>query len=83
MLYEVITIVAAGVVYVIDGEGMVTATSAADGDRRWEAELAPEGEDGEDGFGGGLAYADGVVYAATGFGEVVVAARTGAPGAVV
>ena len=64
-------IVANGLIYVIDGEGVVTATSASDGSRRWEADLAPEGEGGEDGFGGGVAYADGVVFAATGFGEVV------------
>lgn len=64
-------IVAGGSVFVIDGEGLVTASSTTDGKQRWEAELAPEGEDGEDGFGGGVAYANGVVFAATGFGEVV------------
>jgi len=69
-------IVAGGVVYTIDGEGLVTATSAADGSRRWEADLAPENEGSEDGFGGGLAYADGVVFASTGFGEVVALSAT-------
>ncbi len=64
-------IVAGGSVFVIDGESVVTATSTTNGKRRWEVELAPEGEDGEDGFGGGVAYANGVVFASTGFGEVV------------
>lgn len=64
-------IVAEGLVFVIDGEATVTATSTTDGGRRWEADLAPEGESGQDGFGGGLAYSDGVVFASTGFGEIV------------
>ena len=64
-------IVAEGRVYTLDGASQVSAFNASSGAVAWRASLAPEGEDGEDGFGGGLAYAAGRIYAATGFGEVI------------
>ncbi len=58
-------------VYTIDTEGTVRAFSQGSGNTLWERELVPEGEDEEAGFGGGLAIADGKLFAATGFGTVV------------
>lgn len=64
-------IVAAGSVFMLDAAAQVTAFDASTGARKWRADLSPEGEDGDDGFGGGLAYADGKVFATTGFGEAL------------
>lgn len=70
-------IVAEGKVFAMDAEAGVTAVDAAGGGTLWEVDLTPEGEDGG-GFGGGLAYDDGRLFAATGFGEVVALdAKTG------
>lgn len=72
-------IVAEGLVYALDAAATVSAFDAGSGRLVWRAEVAPEGEDPEDGFGGGLAFLDGRVFAATGFGEVVaLGARDGA-----
>jgi outer membrane protein assembly factor BamB len=67
-------VVSGGVVYTLDAETDVVATDAASGRRVWSVSAAPEAESGADGFGGGLAVADGRVFAATGFGEVVALA---------
>lgn len=58
-------------IFAIDAEGRVSAFSASTGSRLWRADLAPENEKGEEGYGGGLAADDGRVYAVTGFGTVV------------
>jgi outer membrane protein assembly factor BamB len=72
-------IVANGLVYTLDAAATVSAFDAGSGREIWRASVAPEGEDPEDGFGGGLAWLDGRVFAATGFGEVVaLGARDGA-----
>ena len=64
-------VVAGGLVFTLDAASQVSAFDAANGDLRWRSEIAPEGEDGEEGFGGGLAIEGGVVFATTGFGEVL------------
>jgi outer membrane protein assembly factor BamB len=64
-------VIAGNRVYTIDTEGTVRAFSKSSGNELWERELVPEGEDEEAGFGGGLAIADGKLFAATGFGTVV------------
>lgn len=61
----------AGRVYVLDAAAQVSAFDASTGSVAWRTDLAPEGEDGADGFGGGLAAAGELVFATTGFGEVV------------
>jgi outer membrane protein assembly factor BamB len=72
-------IVADGLVYTLDAAATVTAFDAGSGRQIWRVSVAPEGEDPEDGFGGGLAWLDGRVFAATGFGEVIaLGARDGA-----
>lgn len=69
-------IVSGGLVLVLDAEATVRAFDAQSGTLRWESDLAPEGEDGEEGFGGGLAADGGTVYAATGFGEVLALSQS-------
>lgn len=64
-------IVVNGVVYVLDAESNAGAFSASDGSERWRVSLAPEGESGDEGFGGGLAGDGRQVYATTGFGELL------------
>lgn len=60
-----------GRVYALDAAAEVTALSLNGGSRIWQTDLTPEGEDGRDGFGGGLALAGDFLIATTGFGEVV------------
>ncbi|MEM6945907.1 MAG: PQQ-binding-like beta-propeller repeat protein [Pseudomonadota bacterium] len=64
-------VVADGTVFTLDAEAEARAFDADDGREIWRRPLAPEGEDGEEGFGGGLAFMGDRVYAATGFGEIL------------
>ena len=67
-------IVVGGRVFAMDAGAHVTAFDAGSGSQAWRTDLAPEGEDGEDGFGGGLAADAGRIFATTGFGEVLAIA---------
>ncbi|MGB0670549.1 MAG: PQQ-binding-like beta-propeller repeat protein [Rhodospirillales bacterium] len=63
-------IVANGRIYAMDVETVVSAFDEQTGDLLWETELTPDNE--EDGhIGGGLAYEDGRLFVATGFGEAI------------
>lgn len=64
-------------VYALDAGGKISAVAADTGREVWRVDPTPEDED--EGFGGGLAYADGVLYFAAGFAELV--ALDGATGA--
>ncbi len=64
-------IVVGGRVYVMDASARVRAYEASGGAAVWTADLAPEGEDGDEGFGGGLAAEGGQIFATTGFGEIL------------
>jgi outer membrane protein assembly factor BamB len=64
-------VVAGGRVFVLDSETTVHALDLASGRLEWERELLPEYEEDEASLGGGVAYADGLVFAATAFGQVV------------
>ncbi|MEM6744687.1 MAG: PQQ-binding-like beta-propeller repeat protein [Pseudomonadota bacterium] len=64
-------VIAEGRVHVRDGRAGVLSFDAASGRRLWEADLTPEDDEREDGFGGGVAVLDGRLFATTGFGEVV------------
>jgi len=64
-------IVVGGNIYTLDAAATVTSFSAGSGARRWQVSLAPGGENGKEGFGGGLAAEGSTIYAATGFGEVL------------
>ncbi|MEL6266044.1 MAG: PQQ-binding-like beta-propeller repeat protein [Pseudomonadota bacterium] len=63
-------VVAGGRIYTLDAASTVTAVGTS-GSVAWQTELVPEGEEGSEGFGGGLAWFDGALYATTGFGEVL------------
>jgi len=63
-------IVHGGKVFALDREGRVTAFSM-NGGTVWKADLAPETEKANGGFGGGLAAEGEKIYVATGFGTVV------------
>jgi outer membrane protein assembly factor BamB len=62
-------IVAGGVVYAMDAGGQLTAVTRA-GQVAWTRSLVPAGQVPDAGPGGGLAFAGGVLYVTTGFGEV-------------
>ena len=64
-------IVVGNSVYTLDAETVLSAFDAGSGALRWRVSLAPEGEDGDEGFGGGLAASGGRIFAATGFGEIL------------
>ena len=65
-------IVADGRVYTLDAAGRVSAFALTGGSAVWRANLTPEKEKAEKGYGGGIAADMGRIYAATGFGTVVV-----------
>ena len=71
-------VVGGGLVFALDSTGELSAVTT-DGRLAWRTELAPPGERGESGFGGGVAYAGGTAFVTTGYGEVLaVDAATGA-----
>ncbi|WP_029007079.1 PQQ-binding-like beta-propeller repeat protein [Azospirillum halopraeferens] len=63
-------VVAGGRIYAMDAESNVSALDAQTGRSLWQVGTRPERERG-DATGGGVAAADGRVFAATGFGEVL------------
>ena len=73
-------VIAAGRVYVTDTEAVVHAFDANSGAALWTASLRGSKEDNASLFGGGASFADGVVYATSGLGDV--AALDAATGAV-
>ena len=64
-------IVSGGRIFTLDASGVVSAFSAASGTRAWRVGLSPSSEKSHEGYGGGLAAANGRLFAATGFGTVV------------
>ncbi len=63
-------VVAGGKVFTLDSQSTVTAVSTR-GSTLWSRDLTPAHERARDASGGGLAFANGRVYATTGFGEVI------------
>lgn len=63
-------VVAGGVVYTLDAETLVTATSTS-GQQVWQKDLRPDRDPGGQATGGGLAYNDGRVYVSLGYGVLV------------
>ena len=63
-------IVHGGKVFTLDREGRVTAFSLTGG-TVWKADLKPENEKAEGGFGGGMAAEGERLYVGTGFGSIV------------
>lgn len=71
-------IIAGGLIYTLDSQSRVMATSPI-GAAAWVRDLTPASDKTNEASGGGLAYAKGVLYATTGFGEVTaMEADTGA-----
>ncbi len=62
-------VVAGRRVYAMDAAGAVRAFALTDGRAVWSVATRPEGE--EDASGGGLAYADGRLFAATGYAQAL------------
>ena len=62
-------VAAGGRVYTMDAVGAVTAFGLQDGSEIWSVETRPEGED--ESTGGGVAFAGGRLFAATGYGEAL------------
>ncbi len=63
-------VVSNGRVFALDSHSRLTALSESDGERLWRTELTPEETQGSS-FGGGIAVAQDVLYAATGYAEVI------------
>jgi outer membrane protein assembly factor BamB len=64
-------IVYGGRVFTLDAAAQLSAFDTGSGGRVWRTDVSPEGEDGEEGFGGGLATDGETIYVTTGFGEVL------------
>lgn len=64
-------IIADGRAYVLDTEAHLRAFDVATGKRIWVADLVPEDEEESEGFGGGVAFENGVLFVATGFGDLI------------
>jgi outer membrane protein assembly factor BamB len=60
-----------GRVYTLDAAARVSAFALAGGSAVWRANITPDKEKSEKGYGGGIAADNGRIYAATGFGTVV------------
>ncbi len=63
-------VIAGGQVFVMDSQSTVAALTTG-GERLWTSDLTPPGERAGQASGGGLAYANGLVLASTGYGELV------------
>lgn len=63
-------VVAGGRVFTLDAAAQVTAVDAGSGRVQWQRTLVPDGQRASEGFGGGLAVAEGRLIVSTGFGEV-------------
>jgi outer membrane protein assembly factor BamB len=71
-------VVAGDTVYTMDSTAVLSAFRVADGHRLWQTKTKPKRSRSTN-IGGGIGYADGVLYAATGYSEVLaVDASSGA-----
>jgi outer membrane protein assembly factor BamB len=74
-------IAAGGRIFVMDGVATVSAHDAHTGATLWRRNIMPKSRRNREGWGGGLAWSDGKIYATSGFREVVqLDAGTGAIG---
>ena len=73
-------VIADGRIYALDARSRVTALTEADGREQWQTDLVPEDTRGSS-FGGGIAAGEGLLFAATGYAEVL--ALNPADGAIV
>jgi outer membrane protein assembly factor BamB len=74
-------IAAEGRLFVMDAAADITAHDAHTGAQVWRVNIMPKSRRDHEAWGGGLAYADGKIYASSGFRELVqIDAKTGAIG---
>ena len=59
-----------GRVFTLDSHGQVRAFTIPGGTRSWQVSMTPKNEKAHEGFGGGLAVSDGILFVATGYGWV-------------
>ncbi len=70
-----------GTLFVMDGGSTVSAHDARTGAQLWRQNIMPKSKRDHEAFGGGVSYADGKIYASSGFKEVVqLDAKSGAIG---
>ena len=70
-------VVVDGVVYTMDSTSLVTAWNSADGKQLWQFDITPKDNDNQ-AWGGGVAYAGGRLFVATGYAELIALdARSG------
>jgi outer membrane protein assembly factor BamB len=62
-------IIADGRIYVLDAKSTVRAFDERTGSRLWDADLVPDEEDSDEGFGGGISYSDHKLFVVNGFGD--------------
>ncbi|NOD91895.1 PQQ-binding-like beta-propeller repeat protein [Ruegeria sp. HKCCD4884] len=71
-------VVAGGLIYTLDAGAIVSAVTPQ-GQVAWETDLIPSSDGDSDATGGGMAYADGVLYVSSGYGRLTALdAKTGA-----
>jgi len=71
-------VVGGGLIYTLDSSARVSGVTPA-GVVAWSADLIPSTDADDEATGGGMAYADGVLYVSTGFGRLTaLSANTGA-----
>jgi len=63
-------VIGGGTVFAMDSRAYVTAFDAKDGSRLWRFDLTPDDDEDSVVRGGGLAYENGRLFAATGLGEL-------------
>lgn len=63
-------VVAGGRIFTMDALARIAATSTS-GQSLWQTDLTPASDRSGDASGGGIAYGEGLVFATTGFGELV------------
>ena len=60
-------VIAAGRIFAMDGGGLVTARDEKTGQEIWHTNLAPRSGRDREAYGGGVAFADGVVFVSSGY----------------
>lgn len=60
-------VVAEGSVFTLDTEGLVSSFDVKNGKRKWKQKIVPKGEEDAGAVGGGLAFASGKIFAASGY----------------
>ncbi len=60
-------VISGGRIFTMDGDATIEARDERTGDLVWTTDLAPRSGRDKEGYGGGIAFADGVIYVSSGF----------------